>query len=296
MDQRYAAAKKELEPQEQRKIVAGFYEMPTQQPVMNIAPPITAAPPEKLEEPNIIVNAAVEKLQNKPYIVTFTDRTAPQVPFIASLQAKSQPDTTPKFTVIKPEPIKTEVPAEILCIGEIFNTYIIAQCADEVYFIDKHAAHERLIFDTLTKKSQSESQPLLVECIVSLDRQDKTLILDEMDTFVACGFELEDYGGNAIMVRAIPPEIAKEDIAAILEHAAANLADNRTISDKRTKILESMACKSAVKGGQYSHQAEQQALIDRLFAIPDIKYCPHGRPIIYTMHKKDFEKMFKRIV
>lgn len=304
MDQRYVAAKKELEPQEQRKIIAGFYEIPSQQPVMNITQPVVATPSVKSKEPDVIIKVPethladnhTPKPSQQPFVVTFTDRTAPQMPFVAPVEPKIPHETTTTFTVVKPEPIKTEIPAQILCIGEIFNTYIIAQCADEVYFIDKHAAHERLIFEKLNCKSKSESQPLLVECIVSLDRQDKLFILEEMDSFTECGFEMEDYGGNAIMVRAIPAEIAKEDISDILEHAAANLADNRITKDKRTKILESMACKSAVKGGQYSHKAEQQALIDNLFAIPDIKYCPHGRPIIYTMHKKDFEKMFKRIV
>lgn len=293
MDQRYVAAKKELEPQVQRKIVAGFYEIPTQQPTLNVSTPSRSIPPMKPQESDVALKLDNPVSKPRPStVVTFTDRTTPQMPFIAP----KQQENTPKFTVVKPEPIQTEIPAQIVCIGEIFNTYIIAQCADEVYFIDKHAAHERLIFETLSNKSKSASQPLLVECIVTLDRQDKTYILDEMDSFAECGFELEDYGGNAIMVRAIPSEIAKEDVVNILEHAAANLSDKQISKDKRTKILESMACKSAVKGGQYSHKAEQQALIDRLFAIPDIKYCPHGRPIIYTMQKKDFEKLFKRIV
>lgn len=301
MDQRYVATKKELDIQEQKKIVAGFYEIPTQQPAMNV---MVSNSPIPSKEPNIIVQPSDNDFNNDPPVLagrpkttlTFTDRTTPQMPFVAPIRTMPQAQSAPQFTVINPEPVETEIPPQIICIGEIFNTYIIAQCADEVYFIDKHAAHERLIFDTLNKKAKCESQPLLVECIVSLDRQDKTFILDELELFTECGFDLEDYGGNSIMVRAIPPEIAKEDISAILEHAAGNLADKKITKDKRTKILESMACKSAIKGGQYSHKAEQQALIDRLFAIPDVKYCPHGRPIIYTMTKKDFEKLFKRIV
>ncbi len=306
IDQRYVATKKELDPQEQKKIVAGFYEIPTQQPILNVSPAIKTSnepiPEVKAKEPDVIIKPSdcdfVNPVSKVPIqsTLTFTDRTTPQMPFITQVQQKIQQDPAPKFTVVQSKAVETEIPAQIICIGEIFNTYIIAQCADEVYFIDKHAAHERLIFETLNHKSKGESQALLIECIVSLNRQDKSLILDEIDLFTACGFELEDYGGNAIMVRAIPAEIVKEDIANILEHAAANLADKRVTKDKRTKILESMACKSAVKGGQYSHIAEQQALIDRLFAIPDIKYCPHGRPIIYTMNKKDFEKLFKRIV
>ena len=137
---------------------------------------------------------------------------------------------------------------------------------------------------------------MLVECVVSLNRQDKSAVLEDIDYFIGCGFELEDYGGNAIMVRAIPAELTSEDIADVLEQSVAALSDRRSSKDKRTRILEVMACKAAVKGGQFSDKAEQRQLLDRLFAIPDVKYCPHGRPIICTMSKKDFEKMFKRIV
>ena len=296
IDQRYVTTKKELNAQEQKKIVAGFYEIPTQQPTLHVVTDSICSASEIKSK--VIIKPSPDHAPSIPIksTFTFTDRTTPQMPFITSSQTTVVQKPEPKFTVVKSNPIETEIPAQIICVGEIFNTYIIAQCADEVYFIDKHAAHERLIFETLNHNAKRESQALLIECVVSLNRQDKSLILEEIDTFTECGFEMEDYGGNAIMVRAIPPEIAKEDIADILEHAASNLADKKVTKDKRTKILESMACKSAVKGGQYSHKAEQQALIDRLFAIPNIKYCPHGRPIIYTMNKKDFEKLFKRIV
>ncbi len=294
MDQRHVTTTPALTPQEQKKIVSGFYEIPTRQPVLNIEPK---------KEPNVIVRPTEEppvpsitpaKPMTRSTIVTFTDRTAPQAPPVFAVPIPEPP--VPQFTVKEPEPVQEEIIPETVCIGEIFNTYIIAQCGDEVYFVDKHAAHERLIFEKLKDQTDTGTQPLLVECTVALNRQDKVAILEDMDHFTACGFELEDYGGNAIMVRAIPAELEREDIADVLEQAVAVLNDRRSGKDKKTKILEVMACKAAVKGGQLSDRKERQALLDRLFAIPDVKYCPHGRPIICTMTKKDFEKLFKRIV
>lgn len=323
MDQRHVASTPALSMKEQSRIVSGFYEIPTQQPVMKIEtekeiPAVTAplvmpkpdiAVSTTNPEPDVIVRPAEDEEKPAPVtrkeftyaepavrntILTFYDRTA-EPTYSAPVYASPAP-VVPQFQVRETEPLVTEVEPEIVCIGEIFNTYIIAQCGDEVYFIDKHAAHERLIFEKLKGQIQTGSQPLLVECVVSLNRQDKVAILEDTDHFAACGFELEDYGGNAIMVRAIPSELASDDISDVLEQSVAALNDRRSSKDKKIKILEVMACKAAVKGGQFSGRAEQQKLLDRLFAIPDVKYCPHGRPIICTMTKKDFEKMFKRIV
>lgn len=311
MDQRHVTSTPALSQKEQTKIVSGFYEIPTQQQAMKIEPPKTEPiiPPITKPEPNVIisVNEEPQKAEMKHEFnyadpishkttVTFHDRTA-QPTYSASPHMVITPSPViPQFQVSKPEPVVAQMEPETVCIGEIFNTYIVAQCGDEVYFVDKHAAHERLIYEQLKDRVQTGSQPMLVECVVSLNRQDKAAVLEDMDYFCSCGFELEDYGGNAIMVRAIPVELASEDVSDILEQSVAALGDRRSSKDKRTRILEVMACKAAVKGGQFSGREEQKKLLDRLFAIPDIKYCPHGRPIICTMSKKDFEKMFKRIV
>lgn len=311
MDQRHVTSTPALSQKEQTKIVSGFYEIPSQQPAMKIEPPKTESfvTPIAKPEPNVIVSVKEEQPQaekkheftyadpiSRSTVVTFHDRAAQPTYTTPSYTVTTPPPVIPQFQVSKPEPVVVQVEPETVCVGEIFNTYIIAQCGDEVYFIDKHAAHERLIFEKLKDQVSTGSQPMLVECVVSLNRQDKSAVLEDIDYFIGCGFELEDYGGNAIMVRAIPAELTSEDISDVLEQSVAALSDRRSSKDKRTRILEVMACKAAVKGGQFSDKAEQRQLLDRLFAIPDVKYCPHGRPIICTMSKKDFEKMFKRIV
>lgn len=288
LDQRHVAtATPVLTPQEQKKIVSGFYDAPTSQPILPIEP--------KREVVQTVQQMpSVAKPAPPRTVLTFTDRTAPQAPPVF---APSIPQPrVPQFVVKEPETVVQEVAPETIWIGEIFHTYIIAQCGDEVYFVDKHAAHERLIFEKLKEHMNTGTQPLLIECVVSLPKQDKAAVLENMDYFTSCGFEIEDYGNNALMVRAIPAELERDDIADVLEKSVAALMDHHSNKDKRTKILEVMACKAAVKGGQMSDRREQQALLDRLFAIPDVKYCPHGRPIICTMTRKDFEKLFKRIV
>ena len=163
--------------------------------------------------------------------------------------------------------------------------------------MDKHAAHERLLFEKFKQQAYTPAaQPLLADLTVSLNREDKAAVLENRELFAQCGFEIEDYGGNALMVRSIPCDLNGEDVTDVLEQSVAALAEKRSPKDRHTRILETMACKAAVKGGQPISQVEIQALLKKLFSFPDVKYCPHGRPIVYTMNKRDFDKFFKRIV
>ncbi len=290
MDQRHVAVSSFMPKQEQQKIVQGFYDTPVKQPTLDAA--VIVETESKKED------HAFEYVYHKPRntVLTFSDRIPMKMPKTSPAQPIVPKQNVPAFKVESEVEINEEVAPQVVLIGEIFNTYIIAQCGDEVYFIDKHAAHERLIYEKLKNESESTKQPLLIDLVLTLTRSDKESILEQMDYFASCGFEMEDYGGNALMVRAIPTELSVNDVLEVLEQAVSSLNDHHNAKDKKTRILEVMACKAAVKGGQISSREEHEKLLDRLFSLPDVKYCPHGRPIIYTMTKKDFEKMFKRIV
>ena len=211
--------------------------------------------------------------------------------------------SVPQFTVKEEKEEAAEeveiVPETVKLIGEVLKTYIIAQAQNEVYIIDKHAAHERLIYEGLKKNANGlSSQPLLISQNIDLDKTDKNILLENSELLNKSGFEIEDMWGNSISVKAIPQILTDDDIESVLADIAASLKAGKTKVelDKLDRILEITSCKAAIKAGQKNAPEELQKLIDDLFAIPDIKYCPHGRPIIYTLTQKDFEKFFKRIV
>ncbi len=209
----------------------------------------------------------------------------------------------PQFLVkeqVAEEPEAIEIVSEtVKYVGEVLKTYIIAQSQDEVYIVDKHAAHERLIFENLKKNiGGSASQPLLLSQNIDMDKADKNVLLENIGILNKCGFEIEDMWGNCISVKALPQILTDEDAEAVLSDIAESFKAGKNCIEleKLNRILEITSCKAAVKAGQRNDPMELQKLLDDIFAIPDIKYCPHGRPIIYTLTQKDFEKFFKRIV
>lgn len=209
----------------------------------------------------------------------------------------------PQFTV-NAEPKSEErcseqPPAPVEYVGEVLNSFLVAQSGDEVYIIDKHAAHERLIFESLKKAGQKVSrQMLLISQNIQMDRADKEVLLENLNILESCGFEIEDAFGNLISLKACPEILVDDDVESVLLEIADSIRRGKTKPEieKMNKILEITSCKAAIKAGQRNGKEELTKLVDEIFSIPDIKYCPHGRPIIYTLTRKDFEKFFKRIV
>ncbi len=220
--------------------------------------------------------------------------------FVINAEDIPKPPEVPTFEIKEDKPEEIEItPPEVTYIGEVLKSYIIAQGDNEVYIIDKHAAHERLIFEKLKNSVGSlSSQPLLISQNIDLDKADKTLLMENMDVLNKCGFEIEDMWGYSVSVKALPQILTNEDTESVLIDIADSFRHGNTDIelDKLNKILEITACKAAVKAGQKNAPEELQRLINDIFSIPDVKYCPHGRPIIYTLTQKDFEKFFKRIV
>lgn len=195
----------------------------------------------------------------------------------------------------QPRPEPDDIPARLL--GEVFDTYYIAQQGDEVLLIDKHAAHERLIFEELKRTRRSDAQILLSPVTVRLDRAELAALLDYTDRLAEYGFAIEPFGPGTIAVREVPAFLFGADIKALIDEIAGALAGakGRISPECEDEILHRMACRAAVKSGTPSNAAEQQALIDQLLKHPDVKYCPHGRPVVVTLTKQWFAKQFKRI-
>ena len=180
--------------------------------------------------------------------------------------------------------------------GEVLKTYIICEDGEQnVWLIDKHAAHERIRFDALKADPVPPmAQQLLTPAAVTLTAEEYGAVLESLDGLAGYGFLCEDFGDGAVLVREIPDYIRAEDAAATLEELARKLLLQRADpAGARDELLHTMACKSAIKAGMTTDAAELAALV-RQVQSGAVRYCPHGRPVAVQLRKYEVEKMFKR--
>ena len=183
-------------------------------------------------------------------------------------------------------------------IGELFKTYIMLECDNALYLVDKHAAHERLIYDKLkTNAEKAQKQYLLESIICKLSREEYDALMQHIETVSELGFEIDDFGNGSVIIRAIPPYISNEDAISVVSEIASNLQNSK--KEIAPKILDdiyhTIACRSAVKAHDKSSNYELSFLIDCLKKETDVKHCPHGRPVTVKISKTDIEKRFGRI-
>lgn len=186
-------------------------------------------------------------------------------------------------------------------IGQIFNTYILAQSGDTMIIADQHAAHERLKYEELKKeleKREIASQLLLVPVTVDLTASEMAAFSENAERFAEMGFELEDFGTNTLILRATPEPLDEEELKNLVIELIDGFLENKQeiISEKMQRSLYTIACKAAVKANHKFDNTQLETLLKEVLALKNINTCPHGRPIIVTMSQKELEKEFKRIV
>lgn len=186
-------------------------------------------------------------------------------------------------------------------VGQLFNTYWIIEFKDKIYFVDQHAAHEKVNYEKLMKRvklGQVDSQYLNPAVIISLSPKDKNILDNNIEYFNKLGFEIEDMGLNEIGLRATPLELyfnsPKEMFINILGELANYPASNNP--ETITQRVATMACKASVKGGMAMNRQEIESLLDELLTLDNPYHCPHGRPTLFSMSKYELEKKFKRVV
>lgn len=191
---------------------------------------------------------------------------------------------------------QTSIP-DFKLIGEVFKTYILIEMESSLYIIDKHAAHERMNFEKLKSSLEINSQVLLSPVTVRLSADEYNTVLQNIDLFTKCGFFIEDFGNSTVIVRECPSILDGEDVAGLIEETAEKLLDGKTdiTPDKLDWILHSASCRAAVKAGDYTSRYEMEIFVKKLLANPDIRYCPHGRPVMIKLSRYDIEKQFGRV-
>ncbi|WP_294758811.1 DNA mismatch repair endonuclease MutL [uncultured Gemmiger sp.] len=232
-----------------------------------------------------------------------TEKTsAPQQPAPAEIVPQPEPEQTALSALPQAEQTTlTPPPAseELRLVGEVFKTYIITERGSELCLIDKHAAHERILFEKLAKDyGNVAAQMLLVPVQVNLTAAEKLAVLQNTELLADAGVEVEDFGGATVVVRAVPADVAVDDVEDMLTELAAHLAEGGrdALREKTEWVLHSIACRAAIKAGDRTGSAEMLALAQKIMDGTVPPFCPHGRPCVLKLTRKELEKQFGRLV
>ena len=213
-------------------------------------------------------------------------------------QANNEPETQEQTKPLpKQEKAESVEVPDFRLVGEIFKTYIIIEMDGDCYMIDKHAAHERMNFEALKASTEIASQVLLSPVAARLSREEYNAVLSNLDLYSKCGFAIEDFGNSTVLVRECPSILDGEDVSGLVEETAAKLLDGKTdiTPEQMDWIFHSASCRAAVKAGDKTSPYEMELFVKKLLANPNIRYCPHGRPVMIKLSKYDIEKQFGRI-
>ncbi len=196
-----------------------------------------------------------------------------------------------------PEQTAIEETSALRLIGELDGTYILLEQQGNLVLVDKHAAHERILYEKLKKEiAYGNRQVLLTPLTLELSRDEAAALLEQAEQVEALGFLVEDFGGGSVLVREVPLEMGERDIALLLGDIAAKLLLGRQdiTPDALDRLYYNIACKAAVRARDKNALPELAALVDKLAEHPQITHCPHGRPVQVTLTGYDIEKMFGR--
>ena len=228
-----------------------------------------------------------------------------EVPYVADVDEDPIKIEFPIVKTVKsPEPkpeIQEEIPQkqdEIRLIGEAYKTYILIELNGTLCVIDKHAAHERILFNQLKKnKHNTGSQLLLSPVTVTLGKEEYIAVTENLETIADAGFDVQDFGNGTVIVRSCPIDLDNQEIAPLIDEIAQYLMKNcRDITNEHLDwIYHNVACRSAIKAGDTNSNAELLALAKQVVNDNEVRFCPHGRPVIIELSKYELEKQFGRV-
>lgn len=249
------------------------------------------------KEQEVITNITEKNEYKKPepvYVVNLIKQV--KTPDVSEFKYISNDNFKQKETVIVE---KTERKAKPVVIGELFKTYIVAQAGDEMLLIDKHAAHERYIFEKIKNDAeQLDTQMYLEPVMVLLSYEEYDALCVNIEKTEKLGFSIEADVAPTVAVKGAPMVLADENPTEIITELAKNFMDYKVNPQLEIfdELFHSIACKAAIKANDNSSSLELQALVNAIYENENIKYCPHGRPVMINLSKKDIEKQFKRII
>ena len=269
------------------------------------APSVPAAQPARMP-----VSETRPPLRENVFLPKVEPLKKPEVPPVPADPVTSLPSMPEPPKAVQPEPApvppveeseQTAIPMpetpDWRLVGELYRTYIIVEQGEDAFLIDKHAAHERILFDKLrANQERMTAQSLLSPIPCRLTPELAATLLENQGLLDKLGFEIEEFGENTVLLRQISMDLDPENAKEALEELASDLAQGKQKDpgNLRDELLHTVACKAAIKAGWHTDEAELLALVKQVMEREDLKYCPHGRPICVTLSKKQLEKQFRR--
>ncbi|MBR3290321.1 MAG: DNA mismatch repair protein MutL, partial [Clostridia bacterium] len=216
------------------------------------------------------------------------------VPAPAPVPAPTEPtesELPPALTTQSPEQ------GAVTLVGEAFATYVIAEMDGDLYLIDKHAAHERILYNRLKETAHNESQQLLAPVSVSLSAEEQTALLSAEADLKAAGFEIEPFGGHEVLVRAVPLLLSDESVDDVVREVAGGLAEGKreVTTDRLEWLYHNTACRAAIKAGNRNQPGDLLGLAEQVLHDDTLRTCPHGRPVCIRLTRREIEKQFGRL-
>ena len=280
------APQKAAAPQKQEN----FFRTMTAQEFMNFSAAVTDMP-----RPSQPAAAATAKVVEREFSLPIAQPVRVPMPDPQPEPVRVPvPDSQPEMEQ-QALPMPQDIPWRL--VGELYNSYVLVEQGEEAYLIDKHAAHERILFDKLKANQEAISSQVLLTPIPCRLRPDEVaVLLQNRSLLEQMGFELDQLGETTVLLRQIPMDLTAEDAAETAASLAADLLTGRRekVENLRDELLHTVACKAAIKAGWVTSETELRVLVEQVMSREDLKYCPHGRPICVSLSKKQLEKQFKR--
>lgn len=318
-----ASAPQSAQPRQEAVPKQNFFRTMTPEEYKTFSAAMQDAPQPKPQAAQAAVEKIVKAMPDKTALHSAVVIPGEPIPVPPRPAAKSQPEgerigflpplpaepEMPKAPEIPVPPVKPEQPETVQqkldmpsvpdwrLVGELYRTYILVEQGEDAFLIDKHAAHERILFDKLKANQEAISgQALLSPLTVRLTPAAAGELLSNMTMMEELGFQLEEFGDSTLLLRQIPMDLSPDAAAEAVESLAADLLNGRREQKDtvRDELLHTVACKAAIKAGWVTDEQELYAIAKTVMEREDLKYCPHGRPICVSLSKKQVEKQFKR--
>lgn len=299
---KFTPQKQEQKPAEKKEAVR----IQTEFVKEKLTPPTPAADHTKLffaqPEPEYIVSEVKnEQKVQKPEVTVYTppavkEKIAEEVKVVE--KTEETPVIQETIPVTEPEIKEEKAVPDFRIVGEAFKTYIFVECEGKLMIIDKHAAHERMIYNELKNSTDGIfMQSLMIPVTVTLSKEEYDVIINNLEMLEKAGFAVEAFGTSSVIVRECPSVIEAADVENLLVETATYLLQNKNdlISEKLDWIFHSSACRAAIKAGDKTDRYELEKFTAKLLADDSVRYCPHGRPVLAELTKRELEKFFGRI-
>lgn len=252
--------------------------------------------PQPRQAPAVATVAAIERssgmsLKESVFVPQTFTPAAKVAPAVQQASALEEDPAQAQLAMPMPEVASWRV------VGELYHSYILIEQGDEAFLIDKHAAHERILFDKLMANQEKiTGQALLSPIPCKMSPEYVAALLTNTAMLEALGFEVEEFGENTVLLRQIPMDLDADSASDAIEQIAGDLLNGKQESPEtvRSEVLHTVACKAAIKAGWHTSDAELNHLVSQVMAREELKYCPHGRPICISLSKKQLEKQFRR--